>query len=50
MVVIDSSIDEGAVVARLQLLLPAHEAADDAGAYGPWLRFDSRWGVFDALS
>lgn len=43
----------GAVLeATLQLLLtlPAHEEADEAGAYGPWLRFESRCGVFDALS
>lgn len=39
-----------AVVATLQLLLLTHDDADEAGAYGPWFRFESRCGVFDALS
>lgn len=39
----------GAVV-TLQLLLALTQAAEEAGAYGPWFRPDSRCGVFDALS
>lgn len=44
-------LTEGALEATLQLLeLAQEEGADDAGAYGPWLSEDSRFGVFDALS